>query len=196
MYGPGRCINCGFLSKRRVDKPIREFHEATGVDRANGSLWTVENPFDAMPWCFMRVGQFVRETEPYIADKEKDRSKPVPMAEWERAMRQIIGADRNCQSFYPWQEGLLPQEHYEELRMQQLEDSRRKFEGTMEQRRREFEEKMENDRRYWDEKTETSRRKFEFVLFLIVLIFAGLEVTAGVLGLTNESWIIRQLGLD
>lgn len=55
-------------------------------------------------------------------DTQEGQRLRVPLA------KGVIVADRHCPAWYPYTPGFSPTEHYEELRMQRIEDDRRAFE--------------------------------------------------------------------
>ena len=73
--------------------------------------------------------------------------------------------------------------------MMQLERQRQEFEQRMEKDRRDFELKLE-------ELNKQERRRTDRIMIgltIAAVIFAITEVAAAVLGITNDSWIIRIL---
>lgn len=68
-----------------------------------------------------------------------------------------------------------------------MEQRREKFEQRMEQERRNFELKLEE----LNKKERKSTNRVMIWLAIAAIIFAFAEVTAALLGITNDSWILR-----
>ena len=180
LYGTGRCINCGFLGKRSPQFDEVCFH-ASGKDRLSGifsrhhTLMGGETSLtDTIPWCFVGKGDFLKELGGIQATVFTDK------------VREVIERDRKCPSWYPWREFASPKEHFEESMVL-----------AMEQRREEFEQKMENDRKAFelklDEGNREERKRTNRVmkwLAFAAIIFALAEVAAGLMGITDDSWIL------
>jgi len=150
-FGPGTCINCGFLCERTPGVHYLDGFEVVVDDRASGRFAFPKH--GRIVWCLRRGAPLYREFEALGEDMLV-----------EQRMRTIIEKGRNCAKFYPYREGFSPQEHAVEQRAVALELDRRRFEDKAEQERRRFEERMEH-----------KRRKFEIVFF-VALTLIGLSV--------------------
>ncbi len=185
LYGTGRCVNCGFLSKRSPQFDEMCFH-ASKKDRISGVfsqhhtlLGGKTSLRDTIPWCFVGKADFLKELGGIKATVFTDK------------VLGVIERDRKCPSWYPWREFASPKEHFEESMMIAMEKRREKFEQQMEKDRKDFELKLE-------EINKRERRITNWVMIglgVAAIIFAILEVLAaiiaGILGITTDSWILN-----
>ena len=152
-YGPGTCINCGFLCQRSLRTHDLLCSEIIMDDRARGTFGPALGVTLCTIWCFARGAHLPQE----LVDSGED--EPI-----EERLLTIIQKGRDCPRFYPYREGFSPPEHAAEQRM-----------ATLEQDRRNFEEKVEHQRRLFELGMERERRRFEIALF-VVLTFIGVAV--------------------
>jgi len=166
-YDKGRCISCGFLGK--LDGATGVFHEATALDRFRGDLGCVEH-HEGMPWCFRNKTAFRWDVRnlPTREDFEKVCDK----------LKEDIKQDRKCPAWYPWTWGSSPKEHFEEFKMQQLENERREFELKLEEINRQ-ERKRTNRIMIW--------------LTIAAIIFAAMQVYAALAAINPNSWLFNWL---
>jgi len=115
----GKCRYCGFLSKHGTDTvnfPSPRFYEVEHSERIYGKFTrhVVSQGMvaDTEPMCFMEK---INLTE---IDQTQGRAK----------LLEEINADRHCESWWPYRPGRSPNQHYEELQMQRLEQDRRAHE--------------------------------------------------------------------
>jgi len=129
----GRCLNCGYLGKRDKDATASNCYEATIEERLMGELTKFTgmpidySPYERQiistrPWCFINKAQFYQELSD-IGAGEHNIIK----------VKEIISKDRKCPYWYEYKAGLNPKGHYEECKMQQLENDRREFERKLTQ---------------------------------------------------------------
>jgi len=130
-YGEGQCISCGLLGQRPRDPSQPLCSEVMPAQRAEGHIGDTPHTEMFMPWCFVGRANLAREI--------RELGNDVPLA---TRTFQTITRHRDCKGWYPYTEFLSPKEHYEELNMRQLEESRRQFEERMEENRREWQKWM------------------------------------------------------
>ncbi len=130
----GRCVNCGFLGKLRRQIDAETFvYEATRYNRETGTLYRYSgwpNPGDipTQPTCFRNAANLQKELVDALAMAgQKGRA-----VENEYTLA-VIEKTRECESWYPWTEYRNPKDHFEEFKMQQLENDRRQFERKLTQ---------------------------------------------------------------
>lgn len=143
-----RCANCGFLAvKRRIERTLCEVE---GVIRDGGEWPCVASKqhgvYEDVPICYVQAS---------------------PLSEEMNGKRflDVIGRDRECPAFTPWQQGLSPKEHADMLhneRMEAIAEGRKRAdEERAEQRRgadREWQASQEQTRAERDrERDETAR---------------------------------------
>jgi hypothetical protein len=176
QFGKGRCINCGFLSKRSTDPMQPNLFAASGEDRLSGYLINHRGICTTCPWCFRGKADFLAEmgtTEASGIDSKK--------------MFELISRDRNCQSWYPWTEFVTPEKHFEEFKMLQLEKERRGFELKMENDRKRFELELQR----MDERQRKRTDKVMIGLAIAGAIFALAEIFAALAALTPDSILFQ-----
>jgi hypothetical protein len=177
-FGEGKCITCGFLGKRDDRPSMAICYEASSFDRLTGDFTCYSgtvNTFATCIWCFVGEALFHQEmTKDGVTDTNYDR------------VHELIKKDRNCKSWYKWKEFRTPKEHYEELKMMQLEQSRKDFELRIEKERKEFDLKLfdlsqaiQKDSNEVVKKTDSFNRR----MTLFIIILALLEVTGTLLAL-------------
>jgi F0F1-type ATP synthase membrane subunit c/vacuolar-type H+-ATPase subunit K len=120
-----RCRSCGFLAKKRD-----LWHEVTDEERDLGDLHgstgrSYEQEINLRPACFRHAFGLGQEWKDAVAAAEADIRWPALPAVF-RAGRTILDRDRECQKWCPYTPGFSPKDHFEELRMMQLEEDRRK----------------------------------------------------------------------
>jgi len=145
------CLTCGFLAKldAHYEGPPPYVYEFSDKERQTGNIRKVylskDNDIYAFPHC--HVNAFPLSSE--ISEYRKENSS------WEhQAIRQVVVKKRMCRSWHPYTPGFSPQQHLEQVRMEQLEIDRRRFENEMNQ----------------------SNRNFQIFLTVVVLIFAIAEI--------------------
>ena len=171
VFGTRRCVNCGFLGKRSPQFDEVCFH-ASGKDRLSGIFnrhntlaGGATNLTDTIPWCYVNKADFLKELQDIKATFiQADK------------VQEVIAKDRGCPSWYPWREFATPKEHFEEYMTLAMEQRREKFELKLEEINKE-ERKRSNRVMIW--------------LAIAAIIFALAEVIAAILGITNDSWILR-----
>jgi len=159
-FGTGSCVNCGFLSSLQLGRGGDVFAEVTISERGNGDMQS------GYLHCFVRAANLHGEA--------KELGEP-PVGAGNYAagvMRTVIEKGRQCERWYPWQEGFTPKEHLEERRALETED-----------RRRTWEREREDERREWEKVQQGERRKFDIALGAVVAILALAEIIATVIGL-------------
>ncbi len=113
----GRCVNCGFLGKRRTVIDAESIvYTATSYDRENGTFnrysgWPDQRDMPTQLACFRNAVNLQKEILDELAmAKQNGRD-----AENEHTLT-IIKKPRECKIWYPWTEYLSPKEHFEEFR--------------------------------------------------------------------------------
>ncbi len=166
----GRCINCGFLGKRRMDRAVAGCYEALPVDRETGKFQPIQG-HGLYPCCFRNKTEYTWD----VSQGQHPVDCLVQMSE-----------DRKCQYWYPYTEHRTPEQHFEEFQMLQLEDNRRQFEQQMEKDRREFDLKLfEMSQKIQSDSKEivTKSDRFNRRITIFIIILAILEVAGTLLAL-------------
>lgn len=175
QFGEGKCVNCGFLGKREARSTMSVCYEASIIDRLSGNLTSYAGVV-TRPWCF--VG------EAFIGDELVENRTTEQDYE---TMRRILRKDKNCPSWYKWTEFVSPKEHFEEYKMTQLELKRQEFEQQIEGDRRKFELELQKS----NEQERKRSDKIMIGLTIALILFALFQVVAAFLGITNDSWVIK-----
>jgi hypothetical protein len=110
----GRCWSCGLLAKYQT----RQYLEASTEDRERGDigqLMVFSTPVpEEVPRCFR-----------WAADLEGDfRKAMVDGFSGREATLAIIGFDRHCETWMPYQPSMSPKDHWDWFSMIQLEEQR------------------------------------------------------------------------
>jgi hypothetical protein len=167
QFGTGRCINCGFLGKRDKQNTFSMCYEASDIERQTGWLNLQVGSIATRPWCFVGKVNFVEELQTMgVQEIQADK------------MGELLSKDRKCPSWYPWTPFRNPKEHFEELKVQQLEQARRIFELKLEKQNRE-------------ERKRTNR--IMICLAVAAIIFAALQVYAALATINPNSWLFNWL---
>lgn len=186
----GRCVNCGFLAQRvvrgsRFDSKVilPAYYEIDQNGRTTGDVFRcVQNPLvdavPAEPFCFMQAAELSDE----VAVLQKGSG-------WSAAALEVFKKERNCESWYRYNPGLNPKDHFEQLNMELLEKSRREWEIRLETERKDFDLKLfeasqkiqESNRQIAADSYKTARRSFWFTLFstfvIVILTLISLGLT-------------------
>jgi hypothetical protein len=175
----GRCINCGFLAKHATGKdrrgPTPAYFEIEVSDRDSGQVWShvAEHGMGEIqtePMCFRRAAAIREEIDNNIKGGDARDARA--------AAKEICSKDRNCRSWYGYIPGLSPKDHFDQMNMQLLENSRREWEMRLETERKDFDLKLfeasqkiqENNRQIAADSYKTARRSFWFTLFSTIVI--------------------------
>ena len=164
----GRCASCGFLSQfdAHLDGPPPHLYEYPSRDREQGGPTVVRLAKDRLIYTFPRCYRNCLDIFQEISMLEKDGTSSV------LATLEVLKEDRQCQKWHPYTPGFSPQEHLEDIRMQELELARRKFEDKMNQ----------------------SNRNFQVFLTVVVLIFALAEIVTTMAFPAGWPWLMSKVG--
>jgi hypothetical protein len=149
----GKCETCGFLSKHPIagshSLPAPRFYEIERHERCPignpeetyRRLFVYHPDLAAYKSCKTDLFCFVGEAD-LMEDIQKipDYDNPKSWAELSSVAVRVIAFDRHCHAWYPYTPGFSPREHYEELRMQQLEIDRRAFDLRLSEMNRKAQE--------------------------------------------------------
>jgi hypothetical protein len=122
----GRCINCGFLCKRRTVVDAESIvYTATSYDRENGTFyrhsgWPEHRDMPTQPACFRNIANLQKELVDALAlseQKGRDAENTLTL--------EIIKKSRECKIWYPWTELLNPKEHLDNLKEEQNRKDRK-----------------------------------------------------------------------
>ncbi len=180
----GICATCGLHGKNMgPGYEVFPILEVTQRERDNKRLeqYQTRNQkfrLRAFPVCFAGI--------------DLDNANELQRAgqDYDQAFTSILYRERGVQGCSKWVQyrpNLDPQWHLDDFKMQQLEQDRREFEQRMEKERKEFELKL-------DERNREERRRTDKImvwLTIAAIIFALAEVAAGIMGITDDSWILR-----
>jgi hypothetical protein len=170
QYGTGRCINCGFLGQRSKGCHDTECLGVSEEQRLHGHI-TLEGFFEVIPCCFIGKYDLSKELGGTSWQKPKYREK----------VSEVIAKDRNCEEWYLWKEFLDPKTHYEELKMRQLEESRKQFEERMEENRREWQKWM-------SEQAERDRKQSDKMMLRWTILGIILSALLAIMQLVGAFW--------
>ena len=192
-YGDGNCVNCGYLGKKSTAGFDEICFTASAEDRTTGQLAyhsTLQGgltSLNTVPWCYVGKANLKDEVDQF-GSSQTGASR----------IFSVITKDRHCPSWYVWREFSSPKDQWEESVMLAMEQRREKFEQQMEQDRKEFEQKLENDRKNFEMRLDGINRierkrtdKIMIWLTVAAIIFALAEVTAALMGITADSWILE-----
>jgi hypothetical protein len=124
---PGRCISCGFLAHEGEFLRSHEHIEVSPDERAEphkaysnvSILGKRETRFTSNLYCYLSKADLLAEVTSRVAG-----TSPAGMA---AAIADVLGSDRRCPHYCPYQVGLSPKEHLMERRVIGLEEDRRRF---------------------------------------------------------------------
>ena len=160
----GRCVNCGFLGKRRTVVDAESIvYAATSYDRQKGTFnresgWPDQRDMPTQPTCFRNAANLQRELVEELAIDGKHGT------DWENACTCIIIAKpRECESWYAWTEYHSPKEHYEEFKEELNRQERKRTNRIM----------------IW--------------LTIALIVFAALQVYAALASINPEHWLFNWL---
>lgn len=195
---PDTCISCGLLGvmdRHVYGMPLKELN-ASG--RANGYISDSQ-----ILWCLRRMAYPQREVDGLLDARPV---KPMPETAVTRAesvntvLRKHRGSCVEQGAYSTYVEHFDPAWHFEQQRMMQLEEQRRKWEIEMEKEGRAFEERLDESNKAFLAGLEGQRREWEKEsgkwpgrLIWAAIILAVAEVTGTFLTLPA---ITRWLGLD
>lgn len=139
----GKCATCGFLGLRHAenfDHPLVQ--ECGPTARRTGSAYGVQGfgyalpVYKTEPCCFRGMVDFRVETgQEHAAIEEPNHPARLKA-------RDAFAKPRDCKKWWPYREGLSPQEHYQEVRMYLIE-------------------RLRKEQREWFEKERIAREKHE-----------------------------------
>lgn len=174
---PVRCVNCGFLCKTMGADREYEIWAATKWDRDKGALNRHRRP--------VSEGGQTAHSKPFcFAGGNVDFGEGTfPSAE---PILQEINADRHCDKYFPWRQGMHPRDAAEERRMVELEQRREEFERTSEIDRRNFENALFNQG-HDVQKTirDLTRKMGKFTIAVVILTV--LQAIIGIVSFFLES---------
>lgn len=201
----GRCRSCGFLAKHSLfaRSPRPRFHEIEAGERRSAnhvSIFTYPATVgtrmlnvEAEVVCFVHEYDLMEEL-PNVSRGELKDATELQRAE---VAVEVIAKDRHCQAWYPYTPGFGPSEHYEELKMQRLEQDRRTFEmqlAAMGERAQErsaaIAEENKNLIAGLKEIAEKNDRFSRRVTALVILL-AVIQTIGTLLALSSVSWVQR-----
>lgn len=173
----GRCINCGFLAKHPSGRnaglvPTPSYYEIEHHERDVGEVWTnfgfyrADGRIETTAACFRSAANLPEEIATgWSTPGGQDIGKNGVAIE-------VFERERECESWYRYQAGLSPKEHYDQLMMEQLERSRRDFEERLERDRKQFDLKLfEISQGIQKDSRKIARRSFWFnLLFTLVIV--------------------------
>jgi hypothetical protein len=142
------CKDCGFLAVREcqtrqmveVELKVRETWVVPKHPTVQGLKWHEELPF-----CFAHAADLPGEIGSFN----------VP------AVLKVIGEDRTCESFTPWQHGYSPREHAEMVHFKQMEklaEERNRTDKQLAEERKKADEERAEQRRREDQRWQAQQR--------------------------------------
>ena len=165
----GRCIDCGFLGKRVLEHGPRAiapaYYEIDHRGRETGDVFgcvqdSLVGTVPAEPFCFLQAASIKDEID--LLDKT---------ASFSSRAQQVFAKDRNCRSWYRYNPGLGPKDHFDVMNMELLEKARRDFELRLEKDRKEFDLKLfEISQKIQEDSRKIATRSFWFNLFFTFVI--------------------------
>ena len=160
----GRCVNCGFLGKRRTVVDAESIvYTATSYDRQKGTFnrqsgWPDQRDMPTQITCFRNAANLQKE----LVDALAVAGQQDTAAENEHACI-IIEKPRKCESWYPWTEYLSPKEHFEDFKEELNRQERKRTNGIM------------------------------IGLTIALIIFAAMQVYAALASINPEHWLFNWL---
>lgn len=172
----GRCFGCGYLSKRVV--ATAELFEFPLHERGKG-VPSPPHGRHTVAFCFVNAHDL-----PFEVVEEIIKSSAMDAG---AAGQQVFFKDRRCSMWFPYQEGLPPQEHYKAHHQQTIDIMKQELEDQREQDRKQFELALHQI----SESQEAQTRKVTFRLMLAAVVLAVAQVIAAILALSGQSWIVK-----
>lgn len=135
----GRCISCGFLAQwdAHQDGPPPHFYEYPTKDREipGYTVARIEKDWqiNTFPRCYFDCADLWKEID--ALEREKSTTRTLAMAK-------VFDTDRQCKKWHTYTPGFSPQEHWEEVRMLELELKRQEFEKKMDDSNKCFQVKI------------------------------------------------------
>jgi hypothetical protein len=170
-YGTGRCINCGFLDKMgfenrppQAGSRLGDIEEVLAAHREHGSLFQLRDGYPSVPHCYR--GAVPLHVEFLVARfrilGQLSHAPVDPEAADRQILRdEVLARDRGCPKWMPWTAHRSPHQHFEELKVLELERRREQFERQAELHRQDLEHQYEVERRAFDERMDGQRRYFD-----------------------------------
>jgi hypothetical protein len=115
-----RCVSCGFLSRFDIGGDS-QLHDVGAWTRANGDFR------GSIPACFRQKADLFREMREEQQKRTEDGAYTHPTV----AGGLVLNLERNCDRWYPFQPGLSPKDHLDQMLMIQIEQARRAHEREM-----------------------------------------------------------------
>jgi hypothetical protein len=176
----GKCRSCGFLAKHGLpgmNLPSPRFFEVDPLERRavffthlfNHSL-IYRNSFKTELVCFVGRADLMAELACLLEESEAIMLNA----------RALLDRDRQCKGWYPFTPGFDPSEHLAELRRQQLEDDRRRFEEGLSKRAEDLQTALAS--REEESQSRTSRLMTRLTVLAVAL--AAVQILTG---LTSDS---------
>jgi len=181
----GRCVSCGFLSKfnRHYDGPPPYVYEMPPRDRESGERTQIRldsgREIAGFPQCYVGEAKIWEEIDALRRKTGKNEFE---------AATEVFNENRRCPKWHPYTQGFSPQEHWEELRMQELE-----------LKRQAFEKRMADDQKAFMAKLDTGNKQVQLILGLVLGGIAVIEIIVGVLQVlypTGWPWLQHLLGIQ
>lgn len=207
----GRCRSCGFLSKHPIEQyaglPTPRFYEAEPHERTAKEYSRLFSHRPDMAArgvvqteiaCFVHKADLMENIRDFPFNTLEGQQARLPMA------LEVIGVDRHCPAWYPYNPGFSPREHYEQLEMQRLEDDRRAFEMKLFELGQKAQENSlrvaEDSKRIVHDLKEIARSNDDFVrsserstrrVTILVIVLAVAQTIGALLALPSVLWVQR-----
>jgi hypothetical protein len=178
----GRCINCGFLGRRIVHPDmaakkviVPAYYECDEQQRQSGKVWSqvqdllVENA-SAEPFCFLQMAD-IREEIKSLCQNDNQTNFD--------AAKEVFARERDCKSWYPYNPGLSPKDHFDRMSMELLERARKEFELRLEKDRKDFDLKLFNMGQEIQQHNQSVTNRFTIYMICLTLIQVWLAMGDG-----------------
>lgn len=167
-----KCADCGFLAKYCPGNqiPTPNYFEMDTLARETGKAFqhpahSAGGLAPSYPVCFRRVAEFEDTFKGFKVESQQDPNK----------LFELLQQERSCSLWWEYSPGLDPKEHLQDLRMNQLELDRQKFQKQMADDQTALMLKLDTDQKRINEKN----RLFQWILLgvaVLEIIVSALQV--------------------
>lgn len=162
-----QCANCGLLTDTNLSH----------LDLADRSLGYFSA--DALPQCLFGAADLRRE---FYDIEDSDGPEAA------RAEKRVIDKPRECQAWTPYVNGFTPQWHAEQVRIEGLEEQRRKWQEDLEESRKRWEKDIADSDRRWQKSLRWEGRLWQLLILAVTLVGIAMSVRCdnGVIPLSDS----------
>lgn len=172
---------------------VPAYYETDELQRQTGDVWsqrqnslTPEVRTD--PFCFLQVADIMGEINSIPRDENEFR--PSGRA------KEVFAKDRQCKSWYPYNSGLSPKDHFDQMNVERLEESRREWETRLEAERKDFDLKLFNISQDLQRSNQKVANRFTAVMLVLTLVQVWLAMGKSRALVEQWAWELFSLLLE